>query len=392
MIPFLFWSSALILFYIYFGYPILLWIWGLVSPKPIRASLQSPSVSILMSVFNEEEVIAKKMENLLSLDYPKEKMEILVGSDGSTDKAEEILKRTAGERVRFFSVTPRRGKPRMLNLLAQQAKGEILIFTDARQKIDSRAVRQLVKNFSDPSVGCVSGELVFEKVKGSVGEGVGVYWRYEKFIRTQESRIDSVIGATGALYAVRRALCRPIPEETILDDLYLPMQVVAQGYRTLLENEAEVYDDTSATPRQEYERKVRTLAGNYQSFAQLSWLLNPLKSRVAVQFISHKLLRILAPFFLMLFFISNLFLLGDPLARICLIAQTAFYLFALVGAAGPHPLRKIFSAPYVFCLLNLSALAGLYRYLLGRQQVTWKKVNGLQCTVYGKEDFISRKP
>ena len=208
-----------------------------------------------------------------------------------------------------------------------------------------------------------------------MGEGVGFYWQYEKFIRTQESRIDSVIGATGALYAVRRALYRPIPEETILDDLYLPMQVVAQGYRTLLENGAQVYDNTSDTPRQEYARKVRTLAGNYQSFAQLSRLLNPFKSRVAVQFISHKLLRILAPFFLILLFVSNLFLLGGPLPQICFIAQAALYLFALVGAAGPQPLRRIFSAPYVFCLLNLSALAGLYRYLLGRQQVTWQKGN-----------------
>ena len=159
MIPFLFWSSAFTLFYIYFGYPILLWIWALVSPQPIRASLHFPSVSILMSVFNEEKLIAKKMENLLSLDYPGEKVEILIGSDGSTDKTEEILKHVAGKRVRFFSVTPRGGKPRMLNLLAHQAKGDILVFTDARQRIGPQAIRQLVKNFGDPSVGCVSGEL-----------------------------------------------------------------------------------------------------------------------------------------------------------------------------------------------------------------------------------------
>ena len=373
MTALLFRFSVSILFYIYFGYPILLWIWAKVSSRPVKTSQIFPSVSILMSVFNEETVMARKMENLLSLDYPGEQVEILVGSDGSTDGTEEILKRFAKERVRFFSVMPREGKPRMLNLLAHQAKGEILIFTDARQRIDSQAVQQLVKNFSDPSVGCVSGELFFEKAGGSVGEGVGFYWRYEKFIRTQESRIDSVIGATGALYAIRRCLYRPLPGETLLDDLYLPMQVVDQGYRTLLENGAQVYDEPSATPRQEYERKVRTLAGNYQSFAQLSRLLNPLKSRVAVQFISHKLLRILAPFFLMVLFVSNLLLLDRPFGRIFFIAQAAFYGAAFLGAAGPRRLRRLFSAPYVFCLLNLSALAGLYRYLSGRQQVTWQK-------------------
>ena len=373
MTAFLFWLSASVLFYIYFGYPLLLWAWARFFPRPVASSRILPSVSILMSVFNEEKLVAKKMETLLSLEYPKEKLEILVGSDGSTDETAAILKRYEGKGTRVLPLKGRGGKPRTLNFLARQAKGEILVFTDARQRIDPQAVRCLAENFGDPTVGCVSGELFFENVNGSVGEGVGFYWRYEKFIRSRESAIDSVVGATGALYAIRRSLYRPMPEGTILDDVYLPMQAVAQGYRTLLENDARVYDEPSSTPRQEYERKVRTLAGNYQTFRQFSRLLNPFQSRIAVQFISHKLLRVLAPFFLVALFLSDLFLLGSPAYRLFFILQTVFYGAALLGAVAPRRLKRIFSAPYVFCLLNVSALVGLYRYLSGRQQVTWEK-------------------
>jgi len=369
----LFWISAAVLCYIYFGYPLLLWIWAALFPRPVRASEYFPSVSILLSAFNEEKVIAKKMENLLSLDYPVEKLEVLVGSDGSTDHTAAILAEYKGEKVAVVALSERGGKPRMLNLLSQQAGGEILVFTDARQKIDREAIRYLVRNFSDPEIGCVSGELMLEGTNGAVAKGLGFYWRYEKFIRSRESQVDSVMGATGALYAVRRSLYLPLPEETILDDLYLPMQAVSKGYRTLFEGKAWVYDDASSTPRQEYERKVRTLAGNYQSFVQLSSLLNPFQSRVALQFISHKLLRVLAPFFLIALFLSNVSLLHHPLCRIFFMLQIAFYGCATLGAVAPQKARRLFSQPYVFCLLNVSALAGLYRYLKKQQQVTWQK-------------------
>ncbi|MBI4436476.1 MAG: glycosyltransferase family 2 protein [Candidatus Omnitrophica bacterium] len=369
---FLFWVSATILFYIYLGYPLLLWIWAKYFPCPVRASEHLPSVSVLLSAFNEEKVIAKKMENLLSLDYPEDKLEIFVGSDGSTDNTASILAQYEGERVGLVVLNERGGKPRMLNGLAEQARGEILVFTDARQKIDRQAIRHLVRNFSDPAVGCVSGELVLEGTNGSVAKGLGFYWNYEKFIRGHESQAGSVIGATGALYAIRRLLYHPMPEETILDDLYLPMKVVSQGYRTLFEGRAWVYDDVSSTPRQEYERKVRTLAGNYQSFVQFSSMLNPFRSRVALQFISHKLLRVLAPFFLIALFLSDFFLLHEPLYRIFFMLQIAFYGCATLGAVAPQKARRLFSQPYVFCLLNVSALVGLYRYLSRQQQVTWK--------------------
>ena len=369
----LFWISATILFYIYLGYPLLLWVWAKFFPRPVERSNAFPSVSILLSAYNEEKVIARKMENLLALDYPRDKLEILVGSDGSNDSTASILARYEGEKVGVVALNERGGKPRMLNSLAQQARGEILVFTDARQKIDREAIRHLVQNFSDPKVGCVSGELMLEGTNGAVAKGLGFYWTYEKFIRSKESEVDSVMGATGALYAIRRSLYHPMPEETILDDLYLPMKVVSQGYRTLFEGKAWVYDDASSAPRQEYERKVRTLAGNYQSFVQLSSTLNPFKSRVAFQFISHKLLRVLAPFFLVALFVSNLFLPDCPLYWVFFILQIAFYGLALLGAIVPGRMRQFFSAPYVFCLLNISALVGLYRYLSRQQQVTWQK-------------------
>jgi len=368
----LFWVSATLLFYIYFGYPLLLWLLSKVVAKPVRPAEILPSVSVLLSAFNEEKVLVQKVENLLSLDYPKDRLEILVGSDGSTDRTIEILKWYQGHGVQLHVEETRGGKPRMLNLLAKEAKGDILVLTDARQRIDRQAVRELVKNFNDPTVGCVSGELIFRSHRGSVGEGVGRYWSYEKFIRQKESDLDSVIGATGALYAVRRLLYTPVPEETVLDDVYLPMKVVAQGFRTLFEPKALVFDDASQTPRQEYDRKVRTLAGNYQSFVQLAGMLNPLKSRVAFQFISHKLLRILAPFFLLTLFVATLPLREEPFYHLFLMGQLLFYGLALLGAVVPGRIRRLVSTPYVFCLLNVSALVGLYRYLTGRQQVTWK--------------------
>lgn len=335
-----------------------------------------PTVSILLSAYNEEKRMARKMENLLSLDYPERKLEILVGSDGSTDQTPPILERYRGKRVRVFSSAERRGKPAMLNQLVRSAKGEILLFTDARQEIERKAVRNLVRNFGDPKVGGASGELVLKEADGSVGKGLGFYWTYEKFIRKTESDLDSVVGATGALYAVRRSLVVPIPEETILDDVYLPMKIVSRGFRVLFEGSAHIYDESSRTAREEYERKVRTLAGNCQSFAMLASLLNPLKSRIAFQFISHKLLRILAPFFLAALFFSNGFLLlHAPFFRFFFWTQLVFYALAWLGSFAPSPLKKLFSAPYVFCLLNASALVGLYRYLSGRQQITWQKGN-----------------
>lgn len=371
---FLFWFSIFILFYIYFGYPLFLWGWVRLFPRVPQTSPEKPTVSILLSVFNEEKVIGKKIENLLSLDYPKEKLEILVGSDGSTDGTASILKHYAKQVIVEFS-QEREGKARMLNHLAQKAKGEILVFTDARQRIGREAIHSLVRHFGDPKVGGVSGELFLGTDHGSVGKGLGFYWNYEKFIRKKESEIDSVIGATGALYAVRHSLYEPIPGETILDDLYLPMKIASKGYRILFEEKAEVYDEASKESRQEYERKVRTLAGNYQSFVQLSALLNPFRSRLALSFISHKLLRILAPFFLGSCFLSNLFLLHLPLYRFLFFGQLLFYGMAFVGAALPARRQHLFSVPYVFCLLNFSALVGLYRYLTGRQEVTWQKGN-----------------
>ncbi len=368
----LFWFSIFILFYIYFGYPLLLWFWAKLFPRPVRVSQRFPTVSIVLSAFNEEKTIKEKLENLLSLNYPSEKLEIVVGSDGSTDRTASLLKQYEGKKVKVLIAHERGGKPRMLNRLVREARGEILVFTDARQKIASSGIRHLVKNFNDPVVGCVSGELLFGEINGTVGEGVNVYWRYETFIRSRESLIGSVIGATGALYAIRKSLYEPIPEETLLDDVFLPMKIISKGYRTLFDPEAKVYDDASFTPRQEYDRKVRTLAGNYQCFVQLSSMLNPLRSRVAFQFISHKLLRVLAPFFLLTLFLSNLFMLNIPLTRILFLLQSTFYGFALFGAIAPTRMRRIFSAPYVFCLLNVSAVMGLYRYLTGSQQVTWK--------------------
>lgn len=380
MNEFLFWLFILSLIYCYLGYPLLVWVISHFLHRAVKKTENKPLVSVILSVFNEEAVAAIKIENLLSLDYPSEKLEILVGSDGSTDKTVEILKRCSGQ-VRFLESKKRRGKSAMLNDLVRQASGEILIFTDARQMMDAGAIKELVANFADPEVGCVSGELVFQKTEGATAKGVGLYWSYEKFMRYQESRIHSMLGATGAIYAIRRELFNEIPVDVVLDDMWIPLKIIQNGYRAVYDASARAYDEAAKRPQEEYRRKVRTLFGNYQIFALLPGMLNPLKSPVAVQLISHKLLRLMAPFFMFLVFLLNgmLYDYGDGY-RLLFGLQAVFYVMGGIGWLAKdcrygilEPIAKVCYIPYVFCLLNFAALMGFVKFIGRRQRVTWQK-------------------
>jgi cellulose synthase/poly-beta-1,6-N-acetylglucosamine synthase-like glycosyltransferase len=249
------------------------------------------------------------MANCLNLDYPPEKLQIIVSLDAPTDGTEIMMREYASKGVEVVSCAARRGKASAVNRGMAQATGEIVIFADARQLFDTRAIRELVANFADNSVGAVSGELVLLDAEcREASDGVGLYWRYEKKLRSMESDVHSVPGTTGAIYAIRRSLFEPLPEKTVLDDVMIPMRIVLKGRRALFEPAARAYDTVSASPEVEYEKKVRTLMGNYELIVEMPALLLPWRNPIFVQFFSHKVGRLLIPYCLVGVLISNLFL------------------------------------------------------------------------------------
>ncbi|MGC2369216.1 MAG: glycosyltransferase family 2 protein, partial [Candidatus Sulfotelmatobacter sp.] len=261
-----FWVSAFLIAYTYVGYAAWLWLQAQLFPWPVMRMRQELPISIVMVVRNEERVLEDKLGNLLSLDYSPELCQIVIVSDGSTDRTEEILREHVDNpRVQVVMNQLSRGKASGLNDAFNLAHGDLVIFTDARQKIEPGALRVLAESFADPDVGCVSGELMLGDLdSGETGRGMGLYWRIEKQVRELEAASGSVVGATGALYAVRRDLLTAVPEGTILDDVYIPMQVVKQGKRVVFEPRARAWDSPDLGGGLEFARKVRTLSGNYQ--------------------------------------------------------------------------------------------------------------------------------
>ncbi|MDD4861198.1 MAG: glycosyltransferase family 2 protein [Candidatus Omnitrophica bacterium] len=378
LLQILFWLILAVIFYTYAGYALILFLLSRVIKKPVSKDQSTPKVSVIISAFNEEKNIEKKLNNLLAIDYPMDALEILIGSDGAWDKTDQIISHFPSSQVRFYKFIRNLGKPSVLNDLVKEAHGAIVVFTDVRQEIHPKSIRALVANFADPAVGCVSGELYFkaetEAQKGTIGRGMGVYWNYEKFLRKRESEIGSMLGATGAIYAIRRKLFPYIPDDILVDDMFVPLAIISQGYRAVFESEARAFDRPSEEGREEFTRKVRTLAGNFQLFVQFPHLFHPFKSPVAWQFFSHRLLRVTAPFFLILLFVINLFLVTQPFYLICFVLQSLFY-----GVAAGEAMKKgrnkrgIGYIAYTFCLLNAAAFAGFFRFLRGGQKAAWQK-------------------
>ena len=279
--------------------------------------------------------------------------------------------------MRLVALAAQQGKAVALNKGVAHASGDIIVFADARQQFGLTAVAELVANFLDPSVGAVSGELILESDPESTGaEGVGMYWKLEKWIRHKESEIGSVVGVTGAIYAIRRALFTPLPSGTILDDLLVPMRIAMKGYRVLFEDRAKAYDRVSREYRDEFARKVRTLAGNYQAMALCPDLLNPWRNPLWFQFISHKICRLAAPFMLVMLFVSSAVLASRFPYNVLFMAQVAGYSAALIGwgliKIGVR--ERWTSAAYTFCLLNYAAFVGAIRFVR-RDPALWGKTS-----------------
>jgi len=367
----LFWVAASLIGYSYIGYPMWLWLRSRWSPRPVRRSPVEPSVSAVMVVRNEEAVIARKLDNLLSLNYPPEKLDVIVVSDGSSDRTDEILSEFArNPRVQVMKKALSQGKAAGLNDAIGAASGNVLLFTDARQTIEPGALRLLIENFADPDVGAASGELMLgDPASGETGKGMGLYWRVEKKIRELESASGSVAGATGAIYCARQDLLDPLPEGTILDDVLLPMQVVRKGSRVVFDSRARAWDSPDLGGSREFSRKVRTLSGNYQLLQLAPWLLSS-KNAIRFEFVSHKLSRLLVPFALLGVLVASIFL-PEPLYRAALIAQLAFYALSFVALSGikAGPLSRIADPARTFVVLNSAAMVAFVNFVTGRKAV-----------------------
>lgn len=371
-----FWVSVLLVSYVYFIYPILLGaLAGLAGRRPRRGDITDskrwPAVSIVVAARNEAARLPARIANLLELPYPGPR-EIIVVSDGSTDDPAAALAPFA-DRVRLMERLAG-GKPAALNAGVASATGEIVVFADARQRFAPDALRQLVANFDDPSVGGVTGELVLDCETGatesSIGEGVGLYWRYEKWLRHRESLLRSTLGATGAIYALRRSLWRPLPTDTLLDDVLAPMRVVLSGRRVVFEPLARAFDRTAADGATEWRRKTRTLAGNYQILKHEPRLLLPFVNPVWWQYASHKLGRLVVPWALLAALVTSAVLAPRSwLYATAFVLQLGFYGLAAMGALRLLIGRSARVA-YTFVMMNCAAVAGLVA--LGRGREVWR--------------------
>jgi cellulose synthase/poly-beta-1,6-N-acetylglucosamine synthase-like glycosyltransferase len=373
MIALLFWIAAAIIAYTYAGYPVWIWLRSKLCPRPWERAQIFPTVSIIMAVHNGAALLRDKIDHLLNLDYPPELVEIIIVSDGSYDGTEEILNETAHTRVRTVISREHRGKAAALNQGIGCATGEILIFVDIRPRLERDALQQLVSNFADPMVGCAAGELSLRNDDHDAGTTAvsGLYWRYEQWIRKCEALADSPLGVYGGFYAVRRELAAQMPEGLILDDMYEPLCIVRQGFRSVLDESARVSDIWPKTSSGEFHRKVRTLAGNFQLLAMAKWLLGN-ENRLRWAFISHKLLRLLVPVLLLATFGASFTLRSSTLYLLLFIVQAAFYSAALLGLWRDLPvLRRITGPASALVLLNAAAVVGFYKFLVYRQDL-WR--------------------
>lgn len=374
-----FWLSVAALGYTFAGYPLLVGFLARWRERPVRKdTAYRPSVDLLIVARNEQARIGDKLACCLGQDYPADRLRVIVASDGSTDATPQIAEAADPARVRVLAFGQRRGKAACLNDAVAASQADIVVFCDTRQMLNPGAVSALVANFADPEVAGASGELMFITDEASdFGQGVDAYWRYEKFIRKSESRCGSVVGATGALYAIRRAEYLPIPGNTILDDVLIPMQMAMHGRRIVFEEQAHAFDRPATDAAREQLRKVRTLAGNFQLLALRPQLLVPWRNALFLPFVSHKVLRLSGPFALA-------GALGGSLANAAAMPSSPFWALAAASSLGlcasPLLIRvwpasgrlRLVRLASAFVWLNWFVVLGLKEFLTNRDAHLWK--------------------
>jgi cellulose synthase/poly-beta-1,6-N-acetylglucosamine synthase-like glycosyltransferase len=360
-----FWLSFAVIAYTYVGYPAIMYLLSRFAPHPWHKAPYNAPISIVMAVHNGAERLPQQIEHLTSLD-PQRVLEVIVVSDGSNDGTAEILSQIQDPRLRPIILPEQGGKAAALNHGIAAATGEILLFIDIRPKVAPGALAELMSNFADPTVGCVAGELVLNTDGHDAAASAvsGVYWRYEQWIRNCEAAFDSPVGVYGGFYAARRSLVRPFPPGIILDDMFQPLSILRQGYRSVLDRSAIVNDTWPGKVAGEFQRKIRTLAGNFQLVSMAPWTLGP-QNRVLIQLVSHKLLRLVVPYFFLVMLLSATWLGIDSTAwRLVALAQSAFWLAALAALRIQLPvIHRVASAASALLVLNAAAVAGLYKFL-----------------------------
>lgn len=376
-VEFVFWASGALLFYTFVGYGLLISILARLRQRSRdRAGADTqerafcPSVCVVLVACNEEKFIADRLRNLLASQYPADKLRILFVSDGSTDGTVAQARSLQEPRIEILEQLERSGKAAGLNLAVARCAADILVFTDARQTFAVDAIAHLAAHFADPAIGAVSGALEIAPAVSTTGSGVDAYWRFEKWLRAAESQWDSCIGCTGAIYALRRPLFTAIPEDTLLDDVVIPMQAAVKGARVIHDPAAMAYDPRPLEPEAETRRKRRTLAGGFQMALRYPGWLVPWRNRLWWQLVSHKYLRLVAPLLLASVLACNFALVGSGFYTASFLAQGFLYACAALGMAGWRSRICTLASGFVF--LNFMAVRGLFYYLNCKSERGWR--------------------
>jgi cellulose synthase/poly-beta-1,6-N-acetylglucosamine synthase-like glycosyltransferase len=375
-----FWAAAACVFHVYLGYPLIIAILSRVSRRVASPVIVThlPPVSLIISAYNEHRVIAEKLENALALDYPQHLLEIMVISDGSEDGTDEIVQQHSRFGVRLVRQEQRLGKTLGLNLGVPQTTGQILVFSDSNVLYRPDAICRLTRNFADPKVGYVVGNAryVDNQRDSQSAESEGLYWRMETWLKHCESQFHSVVGGDGAIYAIRRELYQPL-RSTDINDFLNPLQIIDRGYVGVFEPAAVSYEEAGSTFAQEFRRKVRIVSRSLNAVFRVPGSLNPLKNpRHWFMLISHKILRWLAPFFLVLLFVASVGLSQNASYRYLCWLQAVLYLMALLGwITNKYRLGwKILNLPYYFCVVNLASMVGVLKFLRGDISGIWTTI------------------
>ncbi|QDU36084.1 Beta-monoglucosyldiacylglycerol synthase [Maioricimonas rarisocia] len=368
-----FWASLLAIVTTYFGYPLVL-----VLARPLRRrhvidESLPPSVTLVISAYNEAGVIREKIENALSLDYPRDQMEVMVISDESDDGTDEIVTEYADQGVRLFRQVPRRGKSMGLTRFVPEITSDVIVFSDANSIYKEDAIRKLVRHFADPKVGFTVGHQRYYDDQTQTTESESLYWRYETFLKTEECQLTSVVCGDGAIYAIRSELFEPLREDDI-NDFYLPLRIVVRGYRGIFDPEAVCYEQTADDFQGEFRRKIRIVNRSLTAVLRVPQALNPLRVGVfAPQLFIHKVIRWFVPFFLVATLITNAILArSSSMYQLLLMAQLSFYGLALLHLIPGLSRLKLTYVPYYFCLINYAAFRGVIGSLTGRRIAVWQ--------------------
>ena len=373
----IFWLCFVLIVYHYFLFPVILFLMSHIKTFSVKKGFYSPTVSLIIAALNEEDVIKEKIMNSLSLCYPEDKIEIIVVSDGSTDRTSEIANAYCDRGVKGLHQIERRGKTAALNRGVSVARGEVIVFSDANSMYDAMAVKRLVENFSDSSIGGVSGrKTIVQNNAREASGGDSLFWSFESFMKILQSRAGSITTGDGEIFAIKRELYSMLSENIINDDTAITFNIVEKGFRVVYEPDAISEEEASIALKDDFNVKARMVAGGYQTITLYSRMLFPPMNFFAIQFLSHKLLRWAMPIFLIFLFLSNLMVQGMLFYRLLLLLQVFFYLSAGIGLylkIKKEDMGK-FYYPLYYCTVNLAALKGLYFFLSKRVGVNiWKK-------------------